>query len=98
MNCPKCGAEQLCPCNNCSTKNAGKVTQKWHDENLQRISCGHCGLTLSEEEWTDFEAQTYSRRGGVEPLEAGSSRYAGAKSRELLRNELEVKARDAFLK
>lgn len=57
MKCPKCSAEQLCPCTNCADLNAGKVTWRW-DGDL--ISCGHCGHTMHVDAWHDVEVREAS--------------------------------------
>ena len=57
--CPKCGGEQLCPCQYCD--NDGKVVWKWIDG--EAIECGHCGWTASADVWQDYEYEYYKSRG-----------------------------------
>ena len=52
MNCPKCRGKQHCPCDNCATKNKGKITWKWVTGNGP-IECGHCGHTMGMGDWMD---------------------------------------------
>ena len=53
-NCPQCGGEQHCPCQNCAARNAGKVTWKW-DETGEIIACGHCGFAAHADQWMYWE-------------------------------------------
>ena len=56
--CPKCKEEQNCPCENCQERNEGKITWIWIDGNGP-IKCGHCGHTMSVDEWMHEEMRQF---------------------------------------
>jgi len=58
FRCPKCGGEQLCPCENCKPDHPDKVMWKW-DETGEIISCGHCGLAAHSDWWLDWQWEFY---------------------------------------
>jgi len=53
MKCPKCDGIQYCPCESCRKQHKQDVVWKWVTDNGP-ISCGHCGHTMSVEEWEDL--------------------------------------------
>lgn len=59
MTCPKCNEAQYCPCENCAKRSAGKVVWKW-DDTGEIISCGHCGHTMSADDWMDHDMAQYN--------------------------------------
>jgi hypothetical protein len=61
MHCPKCEGGHLCGCKSCAEKNKGKVTYKWPDG--KHIACGHCGHTMSADEWLDEEVKQLQETG-----------------------------------
>lgn len=52
--CPNCAQEQLCPCESCATRNAGKTVWRWQDDG-ERIACGHCGHCMHVDAWLAFD-------------------------------------------
>ena len=52
MSCPKCKEPQHCPCKACTARRTEKVVTWVHaDEDGNIISCGHCGHTMTIDEW-----------------------------------------------
>lgn len=50
MVCPKCHKKQHCPCKHCKPSHEQEITWKWLTKNGP-IACGHCGHTMSLDEW-----------------------------------------------
>jgi hypothetical protein len=59
MLCPKCDAEQHCPCKNCAPRNKGRVTWVVHSDG-ECASCGHCGFSESYDGWMDIESDQHT--------------------------------------
>jgi len=55
LKCPRCSDEQLCPCDRCVTRNAGKVT--WRHMDDATIACGHCGFSMAATDWRLLSAE-----------------------------------------
>ena len=56
--CPKCEGKQYCPCTACSPKNKDKTTWVWVGSDGP-IECGHCGHTMSVDEWETLDYKEY---------------------------------------
>lgn len=52
LACPECGQLQYCPCPACRESHNQKIVWIWITGNGP-IACGHCGHTMTEDEWTD---------------------------------------------
>lgn len=55
QGCPKCGGEQLCPCESCAPDHPDKVMWKWMHGDA--IACGHCGHTMQADEWEELDME-----------------------------------------
>ena len=52
MYCPNCGNEQWCPCDSCREMHQREIVWEWVTPDGP-IACGHCGHTMSVDEWDD---------------------------------------------
>ena len=56
--CPCCAGKQFCPCENCCKFHEQKIVWKWVTPNGP-IACGHCGFTMSCDDWMLFEYEFF---------------------------------------
>ena len=60
MNCPKCGAEYVCPCGSCAEGHSkGKLAWIEYEDNIE--SCPKCGIRLSIQELDRLEQEQYEQ-------------------------------------
>ena len=73
--CPKCHGEQICGCKACLERVPGRdkeVTWKWPDGDT--IACGHCGFTMSADDWQDRDWQYSKIVEALEKIEGGKAK------------------------
>ena len=58
LKCPCCAGPQHCSCVHCKARHKQKVTSIWNAPNGP-ISCGHCGFTMSLEDWMWLEFEYF---------------------------------------
>lgn len=56
MLCYCCGKKMFCPCKHCIERHEEEVVWIWKEGNEEGlIACGHCGFTMSVDDWQELE-------------------------------------------